>query len=261
MYYPDCSVPIYNAGSMPKTSEPAKPHSHTASKIERHPQYRLICQALINGDSCRKISSWTEPRIPDRTLSTFAQSFIRPAISRANQLDSLLNSPPPLPTENKALIPSAAQLPAQSAHPAQVGASTANKDARISNLAVSAIVAAPVLALRENRLAALEDRRRRLDLVMRQRGLEMANECAGGESGLLVRDFKGKDASQVVYKVDTGLLAEQREHDKQIAQELGQWQEGSGPMVAIQIVCPAAPTQARRQSPDPEAIDISIVSK
>ena len=37
---------------------------------------------------------------------------------------------------------------------------------------------------------------------------EMAAEVPGGETGLLVRDYKGKDADQPVYKVDTRLLAE-----------------------------------------------------
>ena len=47
----------------------------------------------------------------------------------------------------------------------------------------------------------------------------------GGTTGLLVRDFKGKDATQPIYRVDTGLLAEMRLHEKQAAQELGQWSE------------------------------------
>jgi hypothetical protein len=47
----------------------------------------------------------------------------------------------------------------------------------------------------------------------------------GGTTGLLVRDYKGKDANQEIYRVDVGLLQEMRFHEKQAAQELGQWSE------------------------------------
>src|ERR1017187_5622963 len=50
-------------------------------------------------------------------------------------------------------------------------------------------------------------------------------EVPGGTTGLLVKDYKGKDADTLVYKVDTGLLAELRNHEKQAAEELGQWSE------------------------------------
>ena len=60
-----------------------------------------------------------------------------------------------------------------------------------------------------------------LDLILGQRGADMA-DLPGGASGL-VRDYKGKVADTVVYKVDTGLLAELRGHERQAAEELGQW--------------------------------------
>ena len=50
-------------------------------------------------------------------------------------------------------------------------------------------------------------------------------EVPGGTTGLLVKDYKGKDADTLVYKVDTGLLAELRNHEKQAAEELRQWSE------------------------------------
>lgn len=53
-------------------------------------------------------------------------------------------------------------------------------------------------------------------------------DVPGGNTGLLVRTTKGigsGDTFQIVdeYAVDTGLLRELREHEKQAAQELGQW--------------------------------------
>jgi hypothetical protein len=63
----------------------------------------------------------------------------------------------------------------------------------------------------------------------RARGGQEFSETAGGKTGLLCRDVKGKDASQEIFKVDIGLLAELRQHEKQAAQELGQWNEEKKP--------------------------------
>jgi hypothetical protein len=61
----------------------------------------------------------------------------------------------------------------------------------------------------------------------------------GAETGLLTRTYKqigsGEGAEKVEeYQVETGLLKELREHEKQAAQELGQWADKSkieqGPM-------------------------------
>jgi hypothetical protein len=94
------------------------------------------------------------------------------------------------------------------------------------------------IAIKENRVAALEDRWRRLRRVIEQRAASpQFAEVPGGSTGLISRDQKGlgkgEDFEIVdVYRVDTGLLKELREHEKQAAQELGQWadkHEISGP--------------------------------
>lgn len=96
------------------------------------------------------------------------------------------------------------------------------------------------LAVLERRVDALNDRWVRMRKVIDDRAADpdMA-EVPGGTTGLLVKDYKtvGSGESAVVrtiYSVDTGLLKEIREHEKQAAQELGQWvekgsQEVSGP--------------------------------
>lgn len=83
----------------------------------------------------------------------------------------------------------------------------------------------------ENRLDALGDRWRRMKRIIeeRSRSPEMAN-VPGGQTGLIVHQVKGVGKGedfQIVdeYVVDTGLLKEMREHEKQAAQELGQWVE------------------------------------
>ena len=55
-------------------------------------------------------------------------------------------------------------------------------------------------------------------------------DVAGGRTGLIVHNVKGvgkgDDFKLIdVYEVDTSLLKEMREHEKQAAIEVGQWQE------------------------------------
>lgn len=87
------------------------------------------------------------------------------------------------------------------------------------------------IADKQNRVDALNDRWERMKQVIAERAesREYA-DAAGGETGLLVKTYKqvgsGENAQLVEeYAVDTGLLREMREHEKQAAQELGQWTE------------------------------------
>lgn len=84
------------------------------------------------------------------------------------------------------------------------------------------------LADRKSRLDALNDRHRRMNEVIRQRAANLKSVPGGGDTGLLVRQVKGigkGEDFQVVeeYAVDTGLLREMREHEKQAAIEVGEW--------------------------------------
>lgn len=103
------------------------------------------------------------------------------------------------------------------------------------------------ISSRNARVHALQDRWDLLRQVQRERAAyytrtddEHDSMIAGGTTGLLVKDYKGKDADQPVYKVDTGWLAEIRAHEKQAAEELGQWTEkrefsGETPLTDITI--------------------------
>lgn len=81
----------------------------------------------------------------------------------------------------------------------------------------------------ERRVAALDDRWHRLRRVMEERGASKdMQDVPGGPTGLLVRKYRsvgsGENADLVEeFFVDTGLLSELREHERQAAQELGQW--------------------------------------
>lgn len=85
------------------------------------------------------------------------------------------------------------------------------------------------IARRGQRVARLDDTWRRLRQVVDERAADPAMQTvAGGKTGLLVRHLKqigGGETAQVVeeFEVDTGLLRELREHEKQAAIELGQW--------------------------------------
>jgi hypothetical protein len=127
-----------------------------------------------------------------------------------------------------------------------------------------AAVLAEGIASRQNRVDALNERWRRMQRVIDARAIEHA-DVPGGDTGLLVRQIKlvkiysttsspddvddpddtdvlisAKMNAQVAeYAVDTGLLKELREHEKQAAQELGQWtekQELSGSLLIREYV-------------------------
>jgi hypothetical protein len=69
-------------------------------------------------------------------------------------------------------------------------------------------------------LQELVDGARRL---IHARGQEMAAEgIPGGDTGLLVKDYKGKDANQVVYKADVALMGRIESHLREASVQLGQ---------------------------------------
>ena len=74
-----------------------------------------------------------------------------------------------------------------------------------------------------------------LDAILIERGYELGEyvdpetgAVAGGSTGFIVRDYKGKDADVPVYRIDPGILSMVRgllEVAKRAAQELGQWNQ------------------------------------
>lgn len=79
------------------------------------------------------------------------------------------------------------------------------------------------LARRAVRIRQLEELFDRHVTLIRARGAELAKDnVAGGSTGLLVRDYKGKDADRAVYKYDAALVREMRGLFDDIARELGE---------------------------------------
>jgi len=99
--------------------------------------------------------------------------------------------------------------------------------------AYRAAVLARGIARQERRIAAADDRHRRMQRVIEARaGDPTMADVPGGTEGLLVRQYRtvgrGDDAEVVEqYAIDTGLLREMRAHEEQVAKELGQWIEKS----------------------------------
>lgn len=94
------------------------------------------------------------------------------------------------------------------------------------------------LRSREFRVKLLEKRSKLLERVIAERAGYAKLEAEtggdgewgelGGTTGLVCRDYRGKNAERAVYKVDTGLLAELRAIEEQAAREMGQRLAGDG---------------------------------
>lgn len=97
------------------------------------------------------------------------------------------------------------------------------------------------IARLDRRVRAANDRHKRMTALIEARAAEMAGEVAGGETGLLVRQLKhitvrfestkdGKTArtpnvtreEHYEYAFDAALVRELREHEKHVAQDVGQ---------------------------------------
>lgn len=99
---------------------------------------------------------------------------------------------------------------------------------------VSAATVQLEISDRNSRVQVLQDLLDRARRLIAARAEDLA-DIPGGETGLLVRDFKGKDADTPVYKADTALMAEIRATAKQAAEELGQWVEKREDTVTVNI--------------------------
>ena len=102
---------------------------------------------------------------------------------------------------------------------------------QISKQVIAGVVAREI-ADRNARLAELQTRwdqlRDQLDCILEERGAELAEETAGGSTGLIRKDYKGKDADIPVYRIDPAVIDLYRlllEHEKRAAEECGQWGE------------------------------------
>lgn len=208
-------------------------------RIERHPQYKQILKWIAEGEDAASISRKLKPPVSRVSVWRFIRNRVKSATDAPQAVVDALKEKGYLPED----IPQA------------------ELDEAVIKATTTAIAAAPMLSAKNSRLAALEDRHERMRIVMDERAEEMAG-VPGGRSGLLVRQIKqvGQgDNAQIVeeYKLDTGLLSEFREHEKQAAMELGQWQEtaGRGPTdINIALLIP----RALEPAPLPKSQDVEF---
>ncbi len=119
------------------------------------------------------------------------------------------------------------------------------------------------IADRAARVASLNERWAQLKAVIAARAADpLYQRQPGGKTGLLARQVKLSATGREVddFAVDVALLKELREHEKQAAQELGQWAEkrevsgpNGGPVIISEVVVNLPPDpSAEPDSPDHE---------
>jgi hypothetical protein len=200
-----------------------KPAGRQTRVIDTLPttQKQKVIDALIAGESCRKVSAMIAQcghTISYSQVAAYRREVIRPAVKTGQKLRELNRVPEDVSIQTR----------------------------ETANLTRQVIDAGPIIAQREKRVALLDEYLQRLQTVATERGADMPN-VPGGKTGLLCRRIKqvgqGKDAQIVEeYELDGTLLREMREHAKQAAQELGQWEESARPTgsnVAV-VVLPVA---------------------
>lgn len=133
---------------------------------------------------------------------------------------------------------------------------------RQHQVAVQARIERVAIAQQENRLKRLNHRWDLIHQVIEERGKDPnMQEVPGGKTGLLIRHLKqlgsGLSAMTVEeFEPDTALLKAASEHERQAAEELGQWQapetggdDGSHTMEELLILYRRATTRARNGAP------------
>jgi phage terminase small subunit len=102
----------------------------------------------------------------------------------------------------------------------------ANVSARVEELKTSIAegVVAVEIRKRSSRVEVLQDNLNRMCGLIEARALEYSDD-PGGATGLLAKDYRGKNAEQEIWKLDTALVTQINATMKQAAIEEGQWSE------------------------------------
>jgi len=218
--------------------------------VDMHPQRQRIIDLIFAGKPMRYISSVISPGIGVMALQRYKSLVLKPMMERAEESRKILAA-------ERAVAASARLKEDPAAIRAEAVVAVKN-----------AIHDREILTIRDNRVKAQQDRHRRLNMIVEGRAKEMAGEAPGAESGFLAKEYKRLgDESVAVYRFDAPLAQSFLDHEKQIAIEMGQWQEQAPPNMSIQIVCPSTsgdPDQRPRVSYssqdqiDDDVIDIGL---
>ena len=218
----------------------------------------------MSGQSTRQIAAWLDPPCSSVAVSRFSRKYVQPALANAEKLESVI--PEGLKEKHKAGVSMSGKQASQCPEVYQTASDAAKA------LTKQAILSAPLLHLRDQRIRLNQELTARMLSVINERAEDMSvceacrrpedahpwedpetgrrcdeyRKVPGGQTGLVIRKLK---ATGYEYAVDTPLLAEIREHQKQVAIDLGQWQENSSGAVSIQIVMPTAKQSAAGDLP------------
>jgi hypothetical protein len=102
----------------------------------------------------------------------------------------------------------------------------ARVSARIEELKTSIAEGVVKVEIRKRsaRVEVLQNNLNRMLGLIEARALEYADHL-GGATGLLVKDYRGKNAEQEIWRYDAGLISQINDTMKQAAIEEGQWTE------------------------------------
>ncbi|MGO9257915.1 MAG: hypothetical protein ACLQU1_16620 [Bryobacteraceae bacterium] len=120
--------------------------------------------------------------------------------------------------------------------------------ARIHELKTNFAEGVIQLAIRERsaRVQILQDQLNRLLRLIEARASEYSDH-PGGATGLLVKDYRGKNAEREVWKFDAALVAQINQVLKQAAIEEGQWTDKRGAQGDVDINLTMQKLNAGRQ--------------
>lgn len=212
----------------------------TGFLVENHPEKQKIIDMILAGKPVREISNAVTPSVNFMALQRYKANVLKPVLANAELSSSILIRP------NKPL-------------------QALSSDTKALQMTKSAIMAAPILTIRDNRVAEKVKRHRLLEQIRAERAadMELCESCRrpkdahpwedpttsgrcdvfhaipGGTTGLIIRKLK---ATGIEYAIDTSYLGAADVLEKDIAIEQGQWNENAGGSgISIQIICPQAP--------------------
>ena len=203
-------------------------------KVKKHPQVEKITKALLDGECADDIARWPnlDPRVSRVSIDNYRRFHVEPALKRAQVLSAIAH--------NNAQTVS--------------NLTTMCGDNDKNDLTKEAFGMTVALEARQNRLRELQERHNRLREVIESRASAMEDEEAGTHTGVLMRRYK---PNGVEYHVDLPLLKMLSEIEKQIAQETGQWNEGTSSSVSVNIVIPGG--AVGHFDPAPRTVDTTFV--
>lgn len=233
--------------------------------VDRHPQRQKIIDSLLAGQSARAVSRWTDPHLCHEAVAKFARKVLRPALRRADAVAIAVQQTAP---HASADIVAPAPAKTRTTSPESLlSHDDSESDTSLTTALTRTILAADpmtsgpsaqlAIATQQGRVAELAGRHRRLkeglDKVLDERGVDVVRRTRRGS---------GDNATETEeVRVDPGVVAlagELLDHEKQAAQELGQWESGGSPVVNILVVAPAPAAGAH---PEDAVVEINIGGK